>query len=50
MIGGVFRHSSRVRQVFCEEIRKIDANVAVNPQIIDPVMGALEMARKGING
>jgi glucosamine kinase len=47
MIGGVFRHSQRVRERLCEEIKKLDCNVAVNPQVIDPVMGALEMARKG---
>jgi glucosamine kinase len=47
MIGGVFRHSSLVRQAFCEEIRNIEMNAAVNPQVIDPVVGALAMARRG---
>jgi glucosamine kinase len=47
MVGGVFRHSSRLRESFCEAVQKLDWNVAVNPEVIDPVMGALEMARKG---
>lgn len=45
MAGGVFRHSSPVRDTFIEEVRKTDVNVEINPQIIDPVIGALKMAR-----
>lgn len=45
MAGGVFRHSSQVRESFGNEVRKIDRNVNLNPQVIDPVNGALQMAR-----
>ncbi len=45
MAGGVFRHSSQVRESFGNEVRKIDRNVNLNPQVIDPVHGALQMAR-----
>jgi len=42
----VFRHSARVREVFCEEVRKFDARIAPSPEVVQPVMGALRMARK----
>jgi N-acetylglucosamine kinase-like BadF-type ATPase len=44
--GGVFRHSQIVREVFCGEVEKVDLRLEVNPQIVDPVLGALQMARK----
>lgn len=47
MIGGVFRHSPALRHVFFGEARKLDPRVVVNPQIIEPVAGALQMARTG---
>jgi glucosamine kinase len=43
--GGVFRHSQRVREVFCDELHKLDPRLEVNPQIVEPVGGALQMAR-----
>lgn len=43
--GGVFRHSQRVRDVFCEEIR-LDPRLQVDPQVVEPVTGALQMARR----
>jgi hypothetical protein len=46
MTGGVFRHSSLVRQVFYNELRVRDMRVEVNPQPVEPVEGALRMARK----
>jgi len=46
MAGGVFGHSARVREVFRDEVRKLDSRVEVNPQVIDPVAGALQIARK----
>jgi glucosamine kinase len=46
MTGGVFRHASLVRQVFYNELRAIDPRVVVNPQVVDPVEGALRMARR----
>ncbi len=47
MAGGVFRHSQRVREVFCDEVRKLDRRVDMNSQVIEPVTGALQMARDG---
>lgn len=46
MIGGVFRHAELVRQVFYNELRRLDARVEVNGQVVEPVAGALNMARK----
>lgn len=46
MIGGVFRHVPLVRQVFYNELRALDARVEVNPQVVEPVEGALRMARR----
>ena len=46
MIGGVFRHAALVRQVFCSDLRECDARIEVNPQVVDPVEGALRMARR----
>ncbi len=45
IIGGVFRHSERVRKTFCDEIHILDARTEVNPQVVEPVAGALQMAR-----
>jgi glucosamine kinase len=46
MTGGVFRHSPPVREDFYNEIRKLDPRVEVIPQVVDPVEGALRMARR----
>lgn len=46
MIGGVFRHALLVREVFYNELRQFDARAEVNPNVVDPVEGALRMARK----
>jgi hypothetical protein len=46
MTGGVFRHSPMVRDVFCDEVRKFDPRLEVNPQVVEPVEGALQMARR----
>jgi N-acetylglucosamine kinase-like BadF-type ATPase len=48
MTGGVFRHAPLVRQVFYNELRAFDPRVEVNQQVVDPVEGALRMARRGI--
>jgi glucosamine kinase len=45
LAGGVFRHSPTVREVFRQEIRKLDPRLEVNPQIVEPAAGALQMAR-----
>jgi glucosamine kinase len=46
MVGGVFRHSSRVRENFCNEVRKFEVPIDLNPQVIEPVVGALQRARE----
>ncbi len=46
MSGGVFRNSALVRQVFYNSLRSEYPNVAVNATVIEPVRGALELARK----
>jgi N-acetylglucosamine kinase-like BadF-type ATPase len=50
MVGGVFRQSALVRQVFYNEIRAAFSQVSVNPTVIEPVLGALEMARGAASG
>jgi hypothetical protein len=47
MAGGVFRHSAKVRERFHDEVRKLYPQANVNPQTIEPVTGALQMARQG---
>jgi glucosamine kinase len=47
MAGGVFRHSSEVRECFCNEVRKLDPHLELNSQVVEPVAGALQMARVG---
>jgi glucosamine kinase len=47
MIGGVFRHLAQVREVFKDELARNHAYVKVNPEVIEPVAGALQMARTG---
>jgi glucosamine kinase len=46
MTGGVFRHAELVRQVFYNELRRLDARVNVLQEVVDPVEGALRMARR----
>jgi hypothetical protein len=35
-----------VREVFWNQVHTLDPRVNVNPQLVDPVAGALEMARR----
>jgi len=44
--GGVFRHSQVVREAFCTEIQKTNVPLELSPQIVEPAMGALRMARR----
>jgi glucosamine kinase len=44
--GGVFRHASRVREVFYNELRYLEPRVAIQPRVVEPVEGALKMARR----
>jgi glucosamine kinase len=46
MAGGVFRHAAIVREVFYNEIRRLDSRAVVNEKIADPVEGALRLARE----
>jgi glucosamine kinase len=45
-VGGVFRHSAMARESFCHQLQKLDPRVQVKPDIVEPVLGALQMARK----
>jgi glucosamine kinase len=47
MIGGVFRHSKLVRDVFYNELRQLDSRAEIRGEIVDPVIGALRLARRG---
>lgn len=45
MAGGVFRHAALVREMFCNEVSEVDSGLRVNTEIVEPVLGALQMAR-----
>jgi glucosamine kinase len=47
MTGGVFSNCALVRQVFYNSLRSEYPNCSVNLTVIEPVQGALELARKG---
>jgi len=47
MSGGVFGNSELVRRVFYNSLRLKYPDVVVNTNIVEPVKGALELARKG---
>jgi glucosamine kinase len=47
MSGGVFASSALVRQVFYNNLCSEHPGAALNPNVIEPVRGALELARKG---
>jgi glucosamine kinase len=47
MAGGVFRHAPAVRDVFYNELRKLDSRIELRAEIVEPVLGALQMARRG---
>lgn len=47
MSGGVFGSSALVRQVFYNGVRSGHPDAVINPSVIEPVRGALELARKG---
>jgi len=46
MTGGVFRHAALVRQVFYDELRTLEPRAEVIPKVVEPVEGALRMARR----
>lgn len=44
--GGVFRHSGLVRKEFSDETLNCDARIKISQQIAEPVLGALQRARR----
>lgn len=46
MSGGVFAHAPNVREAFYEILRTLAPQAVVSPEVCDPVMGALQMARR----
>ncbi len=46
MAGGVFRHAAMIRELFYNEVRAGNADVVLNTEVVDPVQGALQMARR----
>ena len=46
MAGGVFRHAAMIRELFYNEVRAANPDVVLNPEVVDPVHGALQMARR----
>lgn len=46
MAGGVFRHAPRVRELFYNEVRSVYSNVILNSDVLEPVHGALQRARR----
>lgn len=49
MIGGVFRHAAAVREAFYNELQRLAPHAQVMPEVVDPVEGALCLARRGLN-
>lgn len=47
MAGGVFRNATLVRQVFYNDLRLTYPRIVASETVVDPVKGALELARKG---
>ncbi len=48
MVGGVFQNSSIVRQEFYNALRAVHPRVNVSFSVVNPVMGALSIARKNV--
>jgi len=46
MTGGVFRHAPLVRQIYYNELRTLDSRAEIKPHVVEPVEGALRLARK----
>lgn len=44
--GGVFRHCELVREIFYNELPRLDPRTQVSVHVVDPVEGALRMARR----
>ena len=48
--GGVFRHAAVVRDVFYNELRRLEPWAHINRRVVEPVEGALRLARKAAAG
>jgi glucosamine kinase len=46
MAGGVFRHAATIRELFYNEVRAANPDVVLTAEVVDPVHGALQMARR----
>jgi glucosamine kinase len=46
MAGGVFRYALKVRELFYNDVRAAHSNVVLKGDVIEPVHGALQMARR----
>ena len=46
MVGGVFRHAKPVREAFQKEICMANLKAHLNPEVVEPVQGALQRARE----
>jgi glucosamine kinase len=46
MAGGVFRHSAMIRELFYNQIHKAHPRVLLKSEVVEPVHGALQMARR----
>jgi len=46
MSGGVFHNSRQVRETFISRLNALRSGVVVNADVVDPVLGALALARK----
>jgi N-acetylglucosamine kinase-like BadF-type ATPase len=46
VVGGVFRQSAVVREVFYNRVTSEFPHATVNPTVVEPALGALELARK----
>jgi glucosamine kinase len=46
MAGGVFRHAPMIRELFYNEVLAANSRVVLKPEVVDPVHGALQMARR----
>ena len=49
MAGGVFRHAPMVRDRFSNLVRAVHSRVALNCEVVEPVYGALQMARRAVS-
>ncbi len=46
MAGGVFRHAPMIRELFYNGVLAAHPRVVLKPEVVDPVHGALQMARR----